>query len=273
MVLGDTHGDIQWCVEITRLAGAHGVQRILQVGDFGYWPRMMATAHASHAQLFLDQLDDACEDTGVRWDVLDGNHDDHLALRLHLENLQPDDDGMIPLSRHVRYTPRGNSFTLAGVAFGSLGGAASIDALLEQAGVDFGRRPYREGWDWFPELECPTLADVARLPAHVDVLLTHEAPLGIDLRHFNGFPNLLIPPEVQTVSDLPRCIVAEAIAATTPSLVIHGHWHGRNQGRLDWASCDVLGLAANSRRHGRDARSFAILDLPDLTIKTIKTSL
>lgn len=274
MVLGDTHGDIQWCVEITRLAGAHGVERILQVGDFGYWPRMSATPHASHAELLLDQLDGACETHGVDgWDVLDGNHDDHIALRLHVELQQPDDDGLVPLSRHVRYWPRGHSLKLAGVIFGGLGGAASIDALLERSGVDFGRGPYREGWDWFPELECPTLADVAKLPAHVDVLLTHEAPLGVDLRHLDGFPNLVIPPEVQAVTDVPRCVVAEAVAATTPQLVIHGHWHGRNQAYLGWAACNVLGLAANSRCNGRDQRSFAILDLPDLTIKTIKTSL
>jgi hypothetical protein len=273
MVLGDTHGDAGWCVHVTRLAGRHGVQRVLQVGDFGFWPEIKLDRDLSVARRLLQQIDWACEEYNVLgWDFIDGNHDDHRALRDIQGHHQPDDDGMFPVSRYVRYSPRGNSFKLDGTIVGTLGGAVSIDALLEQTGIDFGdKEPYRVDWDWFPDLESPTLADIEKLPDHVDLLLTHEAPQGVDLRHLDGFPGLAIPPDVQAATDAARDIVAEAVYRTSPALVIHGHWHGRNRAHLDRGPCDVLGLASNSRQRGRDNRSFAILDLPDLTLKTVST--
>lgn len=276
LALGDTHGDSKWCVEVTRLAGEHGVDRILQVGDFGYWPRLevdvVAGVRLSHAEWLLSEIATACAIYGVdEWIVIDGNHDDHQSLQLALKYQPADEDGMVRLGSRVRYSPRGNSFKLAGVSFGTLGGAASIDALLEQAGVDFGGEPYRPGHNWFPDLEQPSMADVDRLPGSLDVLLTHEAPMEVDLRHLNGFPNIHIPPEVQQATEGPRLVVSAAVHHTQPKLVIHGHWHARNKVRLERSqlSCDVVGLASNSRRSGRDERSFVILDLPDLTTKTV----
>lgn len=269
MALGDTHGDGKWARAVTAIAGRHGVSRILQVGDFGYWPRMNVTQYATHAEWFLSEIDWACDEYDVaEWIVIDGNHDDHQALA-ELD-VQPDDDGMRRLSARVRYSPRGNSFKLANVVFGTLGGAASIDAHLEAAGLELDHpEPYRPGWDWFPELERPTQDDADLLPSSVDVLLTHEAPIDVDLSRFNGFPGVYISPELQRLLDQPRLVVSNALCASQPKLLIHGHWHARHQTRLSLAECDVVGLASNSRRQGRDERAFLILDLPDLTVKTI----
>jgi predicted phosphodiesterase len=275
LVLGDTHGDSKWCVEVTRIAGEHGVEKILQVGDFGYWPSidvdLVAGVRTSLADWLLSEIATACAAYGVdEWIVFDGNHDDHKALQTVLRR-QPDDEGMRRLSDRVRYSPRGNSFKLAGVTFGTLGGAASIDAYLEEWGVDFGSQPYERGKDWFPNLEQPSMKDVERLPSSLDVLLSHEAPMEVDLSHLNGFPNICIPPEIQEITDSARLVVSAAMYATRPQLLIHGHWHGRNRVQLErqHVSCEVVGLASNSRRRGRDDRAFLILDLPDLTIKTV----
>jgi predicted phosphodiesterase len=271
MALGDTHGDSKWAVEATRAAGRVGCERILQVGDFGFWPRMMLTPYASHADFYLSQIEDACDDTGVlEWIFADGNHDDLQALADL--TVAPDDDGLLRVGRNVRYAPRGASFTLDDVTFGVLGGAASIDAYLLEAGVDLGgAQPYERGVNWFPDLERPTQAEAARLPDHVDVLLTHEAPIEIDLRHLDGFPGIYISPEIQAITDYARHIVSVAMYRTTPRLLVHGHWHGKNRqcaGHGDY-TCEVVGLASNSRRRGRDDRAWIILDLPDLTVKTI----
>jgi hypothetical protein len=275
LALGDTHGDSKWCVEVTRIAGEHGVERILQVGDFGYWPNiefdLVGGQRVMWADWFLGEIAWACSEYGVaEWIVIDGNHDDHESLQTVLRQ-QPDDDGLYRLSSRVRYSSRGNSFKLAGVSFGTLGGAASIDAYLEEWGVDFGGTPYQRGKDWFPDLERPSMSDVERLPGSLDVLLTHEAPMEVDLSHLNGFPNICIPPEVQELTDEPRSVVSAALHATQPNLLIHGHWHGRNRVHLERkdVDCEVVGLASNSRRRGRDERAFLILDLPDLTIKTV----
>lgn len=274
-MLGDTHGDSKWCVEVTRIASELGVERILQVGDFGYWPNIeldfVAGRKVMWAYWFLHEIARACETYGVtEWIVLDGNHDDHRSLQTVLRQ-QPDDEGLCRLGRHVRYSPRGNSFKLAGVTFGTLGGAASIDAYLEEWGIEFGNTPYRRGYDWFPELEQPSMSDAERLPDSLDVLLSHEAPMEVDLSRLNGFPNICIPPEIQGITNGPRMVVSAALHATKPRLLIHGHWHGRNRVRLERSdvSCEVVGLASNSRRSGRDERAYLILDLPDLTIKTV----
>lgn len=273
LVLGDTHGDSKWCAEVTRIAGEHGVERILQVGDFGYWPRIELSDgwRSSWADWFLGEIARACATYGVaEWIVIDGNHDDHQELQTVLRQ-QPDDDGLLTLGERVRYSPRGNSFKLAGSHIGTLGGAASIDAYLEQTGIEFGPQPYRIGWDWFPDLERPTLRDVERLPGELDILLTHEAPLEVNLSRFNGFPGIFIPPEVQKATDAARIVVSAAMWDTKPKLLIHGHWHGRNRVQLNYHEfdCEVVGLASNSRRNGRDKRAYVVLDLPDLTVKTI----
>lgn len=275
MVLGDTHADSTWCREVTRIAGAQGVERILQVGDFGYWPRVEHVEHGAIISLgrrFLAQISEACAKAGVHeWIVIDGNHDDHKSLHALTD---PDSDGLLRLGPHVRYSPRGNSFTLGGTVFGTLGGAASIDAHLMADGVPLGDGgAYQPGWDWFPDLESPTLDDVDRLPSNVDVLLTHEAPIEVDLSHFNGFPGIRISPEIQQVCDAARHVVSAAVAKTSPKLVVHGHWHGRNRVSLQELGCEIVGLAANLRRTGRNKRSFLVLDLPDLTVKTVKSSL
>jgi predicted phosphodiesterase len=275
LVLGDTHGDSKWCVDVTRLAGELGVERILQVGDFGYWPNIEVDFAGGQrvmwADWFLGEISWACDQYGVaEWIVIDGNHDDHQALQTVLRQ-QPDDDGLQRLSSRVRYSPRGNSFMLAGMKFGTLGGAASIDALLEEWGVDFGRERYQRNVNWFPDLERPSMADAERLPESLDVLLAHEAPLEVDLRHLNGFPNICVPPEIQQLADEARLVVSAALHATRPKLLIHGHWHGRNRVRIEqkYLECEVVGLASNSRRNGRDERAYLILDLPDFTIKTV----
>lgn len=269
MVLGDTHGDSKWAVEVTRIAAEHGAKRILQVGDFGYWPRMNLTPYATHAEWFLGEIDWACDDYGlVEWIVIDGNHDDHQSLA-ELDG-QPDNDGMRRLSRRVRYSPRGNIFKLEDTVIGTLGGAASIDAYLEDAGLTLEHpEPYRRGWDWFPELEQPTQDIVEGLSTRVDLLLTHEAPIEVDLSHLNGFPGVYISPEIQRLVDRPRLIVSSMVCATEPKLLIHGHWHGRNRAFIEHAQCEVVGLASTSRHRGRDERAFVFLDLPDLTVKAL----
>lgn len=274
MALGDTHGDGQWAIATTRIAGAHGAQRVLQVGDFGFWPRVPVSGHATHADWFLGDIASACDEYGVtEWIVIDGNHDDHLSLT-QLDT-PPDEDGMIRLHRCVRYSPRGNSFSLGGRRFGTLGGAASIDAYLDAAGIDIGlSQPYRRDWDWFPDLERPTEADVDRLPPDLDVLLAHEAPIEVNLKHLNGFPGVYIPPEIQLATEHPRNLVSIAMHQSQPQLLIHGHWHGRNHVVIDRPhfTCEVIGLSSNSKRRGRDERSLLFLDLPDLTIRTLKVA-
>lgn len=268
MIAGDTHGDIEWCTNLTRIAGRYGVNRIIQVGDFGYWPRMETNSGRSHATALLEQISTACCRFGVsEWLVLDGNHEDHLELQAR-QDLR-DEQGLVMLGERVRYIPRGRRFELAGVSFGALGGAVSLDALVEAAGYDFGSKPYEPGWNWFPELEAPNRADLVRLGTEpLDVLLTHEAPSGIDLDSHSGLCGIYVAPELAEQSEQVRRLISEAIVATRPRIVVHGHWHYRYSAILQvpGQECQVEGLASNSNRGGRDRRAYLFLDLPSRDI-------
>lgn len=262
MVAGDTHGDGEWAETLTKLAGRHGASAVIQVGDFGFWPRMATKSGRSHAEYYLGRINAACGRWDVaKWIFIDGNHDDHFSLA----QKEVDLDGFKHLDPRVYYAPRGHRFEIAGVRFGALGGAVSLDAWAERSGYVFGGTPYQAGWDWFPTDEAPTLNDVTRLidGGTLDVLLTHDSPFGVDLTRFEGFKGVLFEPEVMMAAKEARVFVAGAAVATHAPLLIHGHWHARHTSHLavgDYA-CQVEGLASNSVNYGRDARAYLFLDL------------
>jgi predicted phosphodiesterase len=268
MVAGDTHGDIEWCVSLTKIAARCDAKIVLQVGDFGYWPRMTTRSGRPHAEAFLEAISAACERFGVtEWIFLDGNHDDHEQLFA----LGPrDDDGMAVVGERVRYSPRGNRFTLDDRHIATVGGASSMDAWLKTVGVDFGGDPYRPGWDWFPELEVPRPADLDRLAQGppIDLLLTHEAPLHVDMSAHHGFRNVPIPVEIVERSRAVRELISHAAVISRTELLIHGHWHRRCSTVIEWPdqACRVEGLASNSTNGGRDGRSYVFLDLDHMSL-------
>lgn len=271
MVVGDTHGDVDWAEQLTAMAGELAVSTILQVGDFGYWPRVQTRNLRRHADVFLGRIASACKTYGVtEWIVIDGNHDDHQEL-FALTNQGVDGDGFVRLGERVRYSPRGNRFMLAGARFGTLGGAVSLDAWAEHDGyVDFNGRGYTKDWDWFPMLEAPTIDDVDHLIAggDLDVLLAHEAPIHVDMSPYYGLQGITLPPEAHARATLVRELVSHAASATRAAVLIHGHWHRRVRTHVDYPDsvCLVEALAANSSKGGRDGRSYLFMELePPLT--------
>ena len=77
-------------------------------------------------------------------------------------------------------------------------------------------------------------------------------------------------------ADEVRALIAQATAATSPRLVVHGHWHHgyeselawidghttERTGELTWDSSRVVGLGCD----GNTERGWIILDLPRLDI-------
>lgn len=163
-------------------------------------------------------------------------------------------DGFVDLTDRCVYLPRGHRWTWNGVRFGALGGAFSIDW-----------RERRVGTSWWPE-EVTTAKDVEKLGSGpLDVLVTHDAPEGVPLS------GLRLPVEDQVRTDAVRSLVADAVKATSPALVLHGHWHRRHSfelswpigidGRLEWGHAQVEGLASNVEY---DARAWGVLELDPL---------
>ncbi len=246
LLAGDVHANGRWMGSLCKLARRYDCDAILQLGDFGYWP------HTEDGVRFLEQVTWHAERNGIAcvyW--IDGNHENHDALA----ELAPDDDGMVSVVDRCRWIPRGHRWEWSGVCFGALGGAFSVDWRRRTEGVSWWRG------------ETLTVADVARLgDESLDVLISHDAPEGMPLR---GFP---IPPEDEMRSAGVRARVLEAVEATEPSLVVHGHWHHRYShelswpvtvdGELVWRSAQIEGLAADIEG---DRRSWAVLELDPLT--------
>lgn len=247
LVAGDVHGNSAWMHTLCDMAQQHGCDAILQLGDFGFWPKDPEVGR------FIDGVSRDATRAGVTVYWIDGNHEDHAALRA----IRPAADGFVDIGEHCQHIPRGLRWRWQSVRFGGLGGAFSIDW-----------RDRTPGETWWPQ-EVTTEGDVEALGAdRLDVLVTHEAPAGIPLAHYR------LPVEDQVRTDEVRELVRDAIVATSPALVMHGHWHHRyshelswpleRDGQLDWGHTQVEGLAADVQG---DGCAWGVLDLATLRFR------
>lgn len=230
VVLGDLHGDLQWARRAVRATAEIGVTRIFQVGDAGFcWP-------GRDKYKFDRRLDKTLKEHCVELVFIDGNHDAHSELR----RLPVEDNGLALLRDQIFYLPRGARIQYAGLDIGALGGAYSVDQQWRTRGKD-----------WWPEEEVDP-SDVQRLVAKgpLDVLLTHDAPIGV-----HGLESQFSLPE-QTVqrANLSRELLQEALDALRPRHVFCGHWHQRQTFELTHgesvAATQVDVLDMNGSREG-----------------------
>ena len=159
MLLGDTHANLRWTAFAIDQAAKLEVDGILQLGDFGYWPR----THFGKA--FLDSVEQVLADHALPLWFIDGNHEDHESLG---SALTPP-DGLTAISDHVTYLPRGATWVWGGTRWMALGGAASVD------------RDYRqEDVDWFrAEVITPDQYETISELGPVNVVVAHDAPWGV----------------------------------------------------------------------------------------------
>lgn len=233
-VLGDIHGNVDFLRHAAQAAADAGCRTILQLGDFGaLWPGSRG---------FFRRVDELLHYVGIEKLVfIDGNHEgftsddvsfygpDDSSLTGGLARAESaaerDEHGFRILSEHVVWAPRGHRWIWNGVRFGALGGAFSVDWRW--------RAP---GRSWWPDHEMPTDVDVERLGDDpLDVLVSHEVPLGVPLERISTFP---MKGADRANAERPREVVRDAVEATTPQLVLHGHWHWRHGTDLQWTDSD-----------------------------------
>lgn len=195
LILGDTHG---YGIEMRRAihkAAALGCDAILQLGDFGYWPRAGGQKFLKNTSKLAKHLD-----VPVYW--IDGNHEDFGHLH---ENFDKDSTEPVKIRDHVYWLPRGVRWEWEGVSFLAMGGAASID------------RAYRTlGHSWFIE-EMISDVDVEKAqPA--DILVSHDAP-------FNPLEMLGQRFIINEDSEFCRQQLKRVVNIAQPELVLHGHYH------------------------------------------------
>lgn len=226
MAVGDTHGNRGFTKSAITWASENDVDQIVQVGDFGFWPRV------NNGQTFLHDVGKHAHTLGVNFSWLDGNHEDHLALT---STIRTRGTGRIVHGKYpLTYLDRGARWEWNGVWFGAFGGAFSIDRQWRTE--DSGQ------YGWFKE-EMPDASKIESL-GKVDVLFTHDSPIVPPCMYSSGFKR----DETSTQS---QRTVYDALLSAKPDLLIHGHWHVNEQYKVAGAvmqglNCDNASLYASA---------------------------
>lgn len=203
MALGDTHGNRGFTKDAISVAASLGVDRIIQVGDFGYWPGTEA------GQKFLGEVGRYAVEKRIPFYWLRGNHEDHDMADAEFGTDIPDDDSPFQHGKRLSYIRNGARWCWDGVWFGALGGAFSIDRKFRTKRSSF--------YGWFPQ-EVPDRQYIPHL-GKLDVLFTHEAPtVPAPLLASGQF--MLIEESADS-----QAVIQEALTASQPDYLVHGHWH------------------------------------------------
>lgn len=145
LILGDTHMHRGFLKRATRFAKENDCDAIIQVGDFGFWPRVKPNfAKYQTLPTFF----------------IDGNHEDHDALKRYR-------NGINQIFPNVYYLNRGFVSLVGFANCMFVGGAYSIDKNLRT-----------EGWDWFKEetLSEEEFDKIMEYKGEIDVLFCHDCP-------------------------------------------------------------------------------------------------
>ena len=243
MLVGDSHGNTKSICSALALAQELKIPRILQVGDLGIWPE-------EEGRLYLNAIDTASKDTGVRFDFIDGNHEDHDQLDVYDRESERNADGSVRVRPYVNWWPRGSTTVIEGRSVAFLGGAVSVDRFAR-----------KEGKSWWPQ-EDITSSQLDRFyantPNPVDILVTHDAPACIPMRSTGAYPPSLLRASYDT-----RLLLDKAVKHAKPKLLCHGHWHLRHYttSNLRGFRFKTLGVGDESLLDG-----VCIIDLRDLSI-------
>lgn len=197
LVLGDCHAAWPW------LGAALSVFEpdiCLVAGDFGWWPKLLPLPHAVLPPAVLERTE---------LHFLDGNHEDHPALRQVAPRgcFEP-----VELAPRIIYHPRGSTMRLPdGRTVFFAGGGKSVD------------RDYRtEGRDWFAE-EILVREDLPHTLPRADVVMSHTLPAAFGVKKFLG---KRLPPGRFDFSPDPSCeVLNEVLTACRPALWLGGHFH------------------------------------------------
>ncbi|MDQ1053063.1 putative phosphodiesterase [Arthrobacter sp. SORGH_AS 212] len=207
-VFGDWHGDIQWARLALKSAAREGVRPIVHVGDWGVdWPlgpkRGLQDTRLNNALVANDQV----------LVLSPGNHD----CLVNIDKLPVDDNGLITWRSNIKILPKGGRTLIAGLTVGGLGGAYSVDQEWRT-----------EGRDWWSDEE-PTVEQAERLIADgpVDILITHDAPMGVPVSS-----QFDLSDTVREKADRTRFLLAEVVRKLQPANLICGHWHQRVVDRI-----------------------------------------
>lgn len=230
LVAGDWHGDLRWAKDCIDYAKKHHCDAILQLGDFGFWPR------AGHYYDEIYRYLRSPKGEGITLYWIDGNHEDHLVL----------DANVGTGNESIRHLPRGHRWSWWNKTWMAVGGGVSVD-----------KRWRKEGHDWFPQetLSEDQLAHCLR-EGDVDIIVSHDCPDGVLIPGVHALDKQGRAPDGGTLSDPPfpveqiaeseahRELLGQICRQTKARLVLHGHYHTRYESASN-RHLAVIGLDKN----------------------------
>jgi hypothetical protein len=196
IVMGDIHGRFEKVNTVVKSLPQDTT--ILQVGDFGWWPRFHNSIRISADGRKIPWNQYSLNTNGIKLYWCEGNHEDFESL----PNLTSNE--VMP---NVFYQKRGSILQLPDkrkVLF--MGGAESIDM-----------RHRVQGRDWFPE-EMISYRDIDNLPDEkIDIIISHTAPLEFCLGlRYEDDPN--------------RKVLSYLLEKYQPKRWYFGHFHFHKKG-------------------------------------------
>lgn len=207
-IAGDWHGNTQYALEAIEYSHQFGAEVLIHTGDYGFW----------FEEEFISLTHETLEKNNQTLMFIDGNHDDHDFLAEVAYNHL----GLQPLTSRIFHIPRGFRWSYQvdeiPITFMGVGGAISIDRRWRKTyyAVNGGRPLY-----W--EAEAITDADVEKAiaPGVVDILITHDAPMGTSA----VTSKIPLEPMLQADCDDSRRKLRQIVNATKPRILWHGHHH------------------------------------------------
>lgn len=240
MILGDSHGNLEYMRQAINLATTSGCDAIFQVGDFGIWD------HIPKGKVFLDETDAMLRSVDLSLAFCDGNHENFTSL----EQYPIRGNGFREVRSRIFHAPRGHRWKVDNVRFMAFGGAHSIDGpggiwKQNRGPVELrNEQTFEPEWvdlgGWWPQETIKQKEVDAVEPEIVDVLFSHECPAGIKIPGIDGYP----------AGDRQRELLRQVTDKVQPQLVVHGHYHRFHQGQLANGT-RIVGLAADVSKSGQ----------------------
>jgi len=200
LFVGDSHGNAEFIKRVFGYAEEKEVETIIQVGDFGWWPRF------PQGERFIHAVSSLASRMDIPFYFIDGNHEDHHQLP-HESTFE-----VTEMEPGLFWIPRGTTFEMGGSRLLGFGGAVSVD-----------RKWRTEHIDWFRE-EVASYVQYHRAmdATDIDIVVAHDVPTGVSL-------NLTYP---VTADIEAHCIshrdgLAELRDTLEPERWMAGHYHQR----------------------------------------------
>lgn len=208
-LLGDTHGNYPWTRFALQQFQHRGIEKIVQLGDFG-----ISNTQSGHAFLKRTRLALALYKQTMY--VIPGNHEDYD----YIESIPVGEDGFQHLRNGILLAPRGHRWQWEDTSFVALGGAPSVDRSWRLKRQTHGQKY------WWPQ-EAITEEDVKKVidGGYADIMLAHDAPFCPQIQaRISGNPGGFEKEDLEYAYE-GRKLMEKAVQGVAPRAVFHGHYH------------------------------------------------